>query len=118
MVRAWRYTSHEPLGGLGFGGCMFLAGAILSLIGFAGNLREGYIPTVNQDARDLYRSGMEKRDNGDREGALADFTKAIDADPTFVDARLERGVTRYSKGDLDGALSDFDSTIRLRPDDA
>lgn len=47
--------------------------------------------------------------------ALADFTKAIEIDPRYVLAYLDRGDLREKMQDLDGASADFTKVIDLKP---
>src|SRR6185295_5098895 len=68
-----------------------------------------------QDAEKFYASGLEKQKKGDLEGSLADFTKAIELDPAYVQAYHGRGVTRHFKGDLDAAIADYSKAIELDP---
>ena len=52
---------------------------------------------------------------GDLEGALADFSKAINLDSRLVEAYMDRSNIRYRKGDLDGVISDSTKAIELNP---
>ena len=52
---------------------------------------------------------------GDLDGALADFNKAIELKPDYVNAYDARGNVRSKKGDLDGALADYNKAIGLNP---
>ena len=87
-----------------------------------------------------YHDGSAKLNKGDFDGAIQDFTEAIElsshlvsaksptsrfadsdssqisvVDPFTASAFNDRGVARYRKGDLEGALQDFNSAIRIRP---
>lgn len=53
---------------------------------------------------------------GDSSGALADYNKAIELKPDYVDAYVGRGDTKYKNGDLAGALADYDQATKLKPD--
>ena len=52
---------------------------------------------------------------GDLRGAVADFDRALDADPGYAEAYHNRGVARHSLGDLGPAIADFDRALRLDP---
>ena len=52
-------------------------------------------------------SGKSRHAKGDRAGAIADFTKAIETDPKYAMAYNNRGATRNDIGDFDGALADL-----------
>jgi len=51
---------------------------------------------------------------GDDDGAIANFTESILAEPTAA-AYLGRGVAFFKKGNDDGAIADFTEAIRLNP---
>jgi lipoprotein NlpI len=56
--------------------------------------------------------------NGDLDRAIADYTEAIQLDPNYARAYLNRGIARLAKGDLENAIADFGDVIRLDPKDA
>jgi tetratricopeptide (TPR) repeat protein len=60
--------------------------------------------------------GVARRDKGDLDGALQDYTEAIRLKPDHANAFNNRGLGRRDKGDLDGALQDYTEAIRLKPD--
>jgi len=66
-------------------------------------------------AFDYYISGINREDRGDLDGALADYTKAIELKPDHAFAYNNRGVVKKAKGDLDGALADETRAIELSP---
>ena len=68
------------------------------------------------DAVNYNKSGNAKVDKGNLDGALADFTKAIELKPDYADAYISRGVVKDIKGDKDGAIADFNKAIELKPD--
>ncbi len=59
-----------------------------------------------------------KKAKGDVDGALVDYSKAIELKPSFAEAYINRGGAKYRKEDLDGALADYSRAIELKPDDA
>jgi tetratricopeptide (TPR) repeat protein len=61
--------------------------------------------------------GNERATAGDNQGAIADFTQAIQLDPKFAEAYHNRGNVRVTLGDKQGALADFDRAIQLNPKD-
>ena len=71
-----------------------------------------------QLAHEYSRRGHAKREQGDFDGAIDDFSLAIAVDPNDVDHYFFRGVARHFKGDLDAAIVDFDRAIALDPNDA
>ncbi|MDP1028774.1 tetratricopeptide repeat protein [Sphingomonas sp. KR1UV-12] len=54
-------------------------------------------------------------DQGMRKEALADYSKAIELDPTSFWALSNRGITRIQEGDLAGARADLDKAESLDP---
>ncbi|SRR6266540_831193 len=59
--------------------------------------------------------GMAKHKNGDFDGAIADFTHAIELNPKFSEAYYNRGLAKKQKGDLDGAIADYNRVIEMNP---
>lgn len=50
--------------------------------------------------------------------ALADYTRALDLEPSFAQAMHNRAFTRSAKGDFEGALEDFEETLSLEGESA
>jgi tetratricopeptide (TPR) repeat protein len=48
--------------------------------------------------------------------AIADYTRAIEIQPDFLDAYFGRGTVYLKQGKLDEAFADFNHTIELNPD--
>ncbi len=62
--------------------------------------------------------GISKGEQGDFDGAIADFGRAIELDPAYALAYLNRGNARSFNGDPDGAIIDFDHAVALDPGNA
>jgi tetratricopeptide (TPR) repeat protein len=62
-----------------------------------------------------YSIGNVKARNGDLDGAIDDYTKAIELKSDDAKAYNNRGLTKDKKGDLDGALADLSKAIVLNP---
>jgi lipoprotein NlpI len=58
---------------------------------------------------------LAKRDKGDLDGAISDYTRAIELDPNYVLAYRNRGDTKQQKSDLDGAIADYNRALELDP---
>ena len=57
---------------------------------------------------------MIKKSQGDRLGALSDYSKAIEIKPDFAEAYYYRGLTQKSLGDKGMELSDYSRAIELK----
>ena len=62
--------------------------------------------------------GCKKLDVGDLDGAMSDFTSAIDKDPLCAPAHYNRALVWDRKGDFDAAILDFSEAIKIEPNDA
>ncbi len=72
---------------------------------------------LNQNSFQYHiESGLEKSKNNDYEGAIEDFTKAIELNPENEDAYIERGIAKYKLEDYEGAIEDFTEAIELNPE--
>jgi Flp pilus assembly protein TadD len=47
------------------------------------------------------------------EGAIDDFTKAIELNPTNADIYMDRGRAKRAIGDLKGCADDFEEAVKL-----
>jgi lipoprotein NlpI len=56
-----------------------------------------------------------KRIKSDLDGAVADYSRAIEIDPNYRDAYINRGNARSEKGDPDGAVADYSRAIEIDP---
>ena len=54
----------------------------------------------------------------DYNGAISDFTKAIELNPDDADAYYNRGLAKSNLEDYYGAISDYNKAIELNPNDA
>ena len=68
-----------------------------------------------QSAQVFANRGYAKFQNGDYQGALADFNKAIEINPQDADAYTSRSGTKLNLGDNQGALNDANQSIEINP---
>jgi lipoprotein NlpI len=69
-----------------------------------------------RNAQAAHQTADEKYRKGNYDGAIADWTKAIAAEPDNANWSFNRGMARAKKKDHEGAISDFDKAISLKPD--
>jgi tetratricopeptide (TPR) repeat protein len=65
---------------------------------------------------DFLIQGLEKQNEGDLKGAIADYDQAIRLNPDFAHAYYKRGNARFKVGDKREAIADYDQVIKLEPD--
>ncbi len=53
---------------------------------------------------------------GEQKTAIEQLTKAIELDPTLLDAYLNRAIIYYEIGDAENAIADLDHVLRHKPD--
>jgi tetratricopeptide (TPR) repeat protein len=68
-----------------------------------------------QDAEGFVNRGSARGLNGDVNGAIADFSRAIELDAKLTSAFYNRGIARLQKDDFDGAIGDLSRAIELSP---
>ena len=64
-------------------------------------------------AGDYYVCGANKYDRGDYEGAITDYTQAIQLKPDYATVYNNRGITKYYLGDKQGAITDCKQAAQL-----
>jgi lipoprotein NlpI len=62
---------------------------------------------------DYYKKGLAKQEKGDLDGAITDWTKAIELKPDYANAYFCRGCLRYDSHDFQLALVDFRKAVEL-----
>ena len=63
----------------------------------------------------LTNRGNAWQSKGELDKAIADYDKAIKADPTDADAWNNRGAAWRGKGDIDKAMADYREALRINP---
>ena len=66
-------------------------------------------------ANKSFYSGVEKYDKGDYQGAISDFSMAIEIEPQFAAAYSNRGLSKTELKDYQGSISDYDKALELDP---
>jgi len=72
--------------------------------------------SFGQTAKEYHDRGEKKSELEDYTGAIADYSKAIQLKPDYVDAYSNRGVAKRKKLDYTGAFADYSMAIQLNPD--
>jgi tetratricopeptide (TPR) repeat protein/S1-C subfamily serine protease len=59
--------------------------------------------------------GIVRKELGDKQGAIDDYTQAIKINPNYADAYNNRGNVRDDLGDKQGAIDDYNQAIKFNP---
>jgi tetratricopeptide (TPR) repeat protein len=70
--------------------------------------------TKPADEAAFLKRGMARQAKGDHDGAIEDFTKAIEANAECVQAYASRGLSKEAKGDAGGAKADYSKSIQIQ----
>ncbi len=86
---------------------------------------QGFTPNSTSEAtkagkspQDFYVRAVGKALDKDYQGAVEDYTQAIELNPGFLEAYIKRSATRYKLGDDRGALVDCNQALRINPNSA
>jgi tetratricopeptide (TPR) repeat protein len=71
---------------------------------------------IQTTSQDFFKRALEKRNKGDNQGAIADYTKAINLKPNSSVTYNNRGLARAALGDNQGAIADYTKAIELNHD--
>ena len=71
--------------------------------------------SFGQTAEEYVNSGNQKDDAKDYNGAISDYTKAIELNPDTAVAYSNRGNSKSNLKDYNGAISDYTKAIELTP---
>jgi hypothetical protein len=64
----------------------------------------------------LVDRGNNRQDEGDLDGAIADFSRAMELAPDELAPVFNRGNARSLSGDVKGAVADYTEAVRIQPD--
>lgn len=76
------------------------------------------VPIKEKSTNDFFVSGNTKKNQGDYQGAILEYTKAINFNPNDADAYTNRGFAKNKLRDYKGAILDFSKAIELNPSEA
>jgi tetratricopeptide (TPR) repeat protein len=74
---------------------------------------ESSSPSAGESGDDLVARGIEKAKNGDLDGAIADFDRAAELNPTDDAPYYNRAQAKWLKKDVAGAIADYTKAIEL-----
>jgi tetratricopeptide (TPR) repeat protein len=81
------------------------------------NLSTNVADDNNNEAITFFNSGNEKYKNGDADGALNDYNKAIEMNPNYYKAYNNRAIIKTTEYKKDAeALKDFNKAIEINPE--
>ena len=67
-----------------------------------------------ESAVDLYKKGLKKfQETKNYEGAIEDFTNAINKRSSYLDAYYYRGVAKARLGDYESAIVDYSKVLKM-----
>ncbi|MDQ7779352.1 MAG: tetratricopeptide repeat protein, partial [Planctomycetota bacterium] len=95
-----------------------LVGAAWFMKGDAAKCEEAQTKALNRRPRywkAFFDRGNARYAQRNIDGAIADWTGALEVNNRFVNAYLNRGVARAGKGDYDGAVADWEAVLKLNP---
>jgi tetratricopeptide (TPR) repeat protein len=69
----------------------------------------------SKSSKEYYNRGVARFKNGENDGAISDFTKAIKKRPRFGMAYYYRGMANLGKGEYDKAIADYTKAIEIDP---
>ena len=84
------------------------------ILNFFGQLLSSPISWIN--AQKFFNSGFDKSKKGDNQGAIEDYTKAIELKPDYAKAYNNRGIAHKALKDYQKAIADYNKAIELKPD--
>ncbi len=71
-----------------------------------------------KDFEAFYSRAVTKSALNNKEGAIADYSKAIDLKPDYESALVNRAAERDDLGDHQGAIEDYDAVLKIKPESA
>ena len=86
--------------------------AALSVLALGSPLMTG---CTNTFATNSFNSGVDKYEQGDYQGAIADYNKALEIKPKNAIAYYNRGVVMGKLKEFKGAIADYTNAIEINP---
>ncbi|GAA4045944.1 tetratricopeptide repeat protein [Flavobacterium chungnamense] len=73
--------------------------------------------SFGQTINDYYHSANRKKELKNFEGAILDYNKVIELDPTYAFSYYNRAEAKLGIQDYKGAIEDYSKNIEIYPDD-
>jgi tetratricopeptide (TPR) repeat protein len=70
-----------------------------------------------QNARQFYKTGLTFSEAGNHKDAIDQFTKAVNVEPEYVDAYIQRSISYEATGDLQNAADDLKRALTFEQKD-
>lgn len=77
--------------------------------------QEAQIPLKAANFQDYYNQGVQKLEQGNFKGAIADFDSVVRLNPRFYEGFCLRGLAKSQLKDFSAAITDFNLALRLNP---
>ena len=72
----------------------------------------------SKEAGEAFNRGLARHRAGDTDGAIAEYTRALELDENLAQAYNNRGVAYLSQSNYQSAVSDFSRSIKINPNEA
>jgi len=72
-------------------------------------------PRNGLSAEDYFARALNKQNQSDFKGAIADYNQAIQINPKYADAYYGRGLAKYTLRENQGAIADYNQAVRINP---
>jgi tetratricopeptide (TPR) repeat protein len=76
-----------------------------------------HLSVSSQSAKQYYKTGLTFIEAGNHQDAIDQFTKAINIDPEYVKAYVDRAASYEAIGDLESAAGDLKRALTFEPDE-
>jgi tetratricopeptide (TPR) repeat protein len=94
---------------------IILGAVFLFLAGCATEKPVERAPLPTESAETYFKLGVDSSQKGEYKKAVSDYNKAIEINPEFVVAYLDRGFTYSKMGEYEKAMSDYNKAIEINP---
>ena len=72
-------------------------------------------PINTNTAQEFFDRAYNKSENGDKQGAIKDYTQGISINPNVAEAYNNRGVAKSDLGDNQAAIADYNQALKINP---